>query len=195
MVEPTMAQHNRDEIEKGLATGGSASDGGVGARVLGTILTWQQEQKNGVFIIATANDVTSLPPEFLRAGRFDSMFFVDIPTESERASIFKAIITRYKRDPNQFDLDLLARKTQDFTGAEIEAAFVEAMIAAYGRNKQDPSNKDVLTCAKQIVPLSTTMGEKLTALREWAKSRARSASSISSEDAAPSGLNLDLDAE
>lgn len=169
------------EIEKGLASGSGQADGGVSARVLGTILTWQQEQKKGVFVIATANDVSALPPELLRKGRFDDLFYVDIPTASERAEIMGAIVKRYKRDPEQYDLAAIGATAAEFTGAELEAAWQGAMFRAFNdttdEKRREPTTADIIEEIGKIVPLARTMGEKLDKLRDWAQKRARAASS------------------
>ena len=115
---------------------------------------------------------------------------MDIPSAKDRADIFAAIIRRYKRDPKKYDIPVLVRHSEDFTGAEIEQVFIEAMVVAYGR-KQEPTEADIVTAAKEIVPLARTMGEKLGALRDWAKERARYASSQEDNQAMGAGTNLD----
>lgn len=169
-----------DEIEKGISAGGGETDGGVSARVLGQILTWMQEQRGGVFVYATANDVSKLPPELLRKGRFDELFALDLPTQEERAEIFAAVIRRSKgRDPARFDLGALAAATAGFCGAEVEAAWNAALYRAFPE-RREPTAADILAAAGTIVPLEKTASEKIEALRRWARERARPASSRSS---------------
>jgi AAA+ superfamily predicted ATPase len=165
-----------DEIEKGLAGGssGGASDGGAASRVLGTFLTWMQETTAKVFVVATANKIEHLPPELLRPGRFDAIFFVDLPDEAARAEIFGIQLTRRGRDPKGYDLAAMAKATKGFSGAEIEFAVIEALFDAFHQNR-DVKSEDVLISAKAIVPLSITYEEELGKLRSWAKTRARAA--------------------
>ncbi|WP_158881051.1 AAA family ATPase [Rhodanobacter sp. L36] len=157
-----------DEIEKGLAGGGD--DGGVSRRVLGYLLTWMAERKAKVFVVATANAVDELPAELLRKGRFDEIFFVDLPTEPVRADIFAMHLTRRKLDPTTFDLPALAQTADGFSGAEIEQAIVSALYDAAGNNT--PLDQATLIAAlKQTRPLSVLMREKVEALRTWAQGR------------------------
>jgi ATP-dependent 26S proteasome regulatory subunit len=167
-----------DEIEKGLSGSKSsgASDGGTSARVFGTLLSWMQEKTAPVFIVATANDVSQLPPEFLRKGRWDELFFVDLPNPEERRAIWEIQIAKYGRNPGDFDLVQLARATEGLTGSEIEAVFTEALHDTFdiGAEPTDLSIASVLTT---FVPLSEMMKEQLSSLRAWAKGRARPATS------------------
>jgi ATP-dependent 26S proteasome regulatory subunit len=165
-----------DEIEKGLAGGGGGgdSDGGAASRVLGTFLTWMQETTARVFVVATANKIEHLPPELLRQGRFDAIFFVDLPDETARAEIFGIQLTRKGRDPKGYDVAALAKATPGFSGAEIEYAVIEAMFDAFHQNR-DVTTEDLVASAKRIVPLSVTYEEELGKLRSWAKTRARAA--------------------
>lgn len=166
-----------DELEKGLAgTGGSGvSDSGTTARVFATFLTWMQEKTKPVFLIATANDVSALPPELLRKGRFDEIFFVDLPDQKEREDIFSIHLKKRKRDPAKFDLRELAKKTKGFSGAEIEQVVVAALYVAFEADR-DIETQDLLQEASQQVPLSRMMAEEIDELRTWARMRTRPAS-------------------
>ena len=166
-----------DEIEKGFA--GSMAEGhdtGVSARVLGTFLTWLQEKKKPVFVLATANSIRNLPPELLRKGRFDELFFIDLPTAPERAAIFRVHLARRRRDPSLFDLATLAAASDGYTGAEIEQAINEALHDAYADGRREPTSADLSAALKEIVPIAVTMRESIQAMRRWAESRARRAS-------------------
>jgi len=158
-----------DEIEKGLAAG-SEADSGVSQRLRGTFLRWMQDRREGVFIVATCNEVNLLPPEFLRRGRFDEVFFVDLPSETEREQIFVLHLTRRRRDPKRFDVAELAAASEGFSGAEIEAAVVGALYRAFGR-KSEITEGDILAEIRGTVPLSRTRAEDIARLREWAKGR------------------------
>jgi SpoVK/Ycf46/Vps4 family AAA+-type ATPase len=159
-----------DEIEKGFAQGGE-SDGGVAQRMLGTFLRWMQERTSSVFLVATSNDVSHLPPEFLRKGRFDEIFFVDLPGEPEREAIFGSHLTKRHRDPSKFDLKALGAASEGFSGAEIEAAVVGALYRAFAANT-DVTTDSIVTELKGTVPLSRSRAEDITALRSWASQRA-----------------------
>jgi SpoVK/Ycf46/Vps4 family AAA+-type ATPase len=166
-----------DEIEKGLAGLGSSnlSDGGTTARVIGTFLTWMQEKTQPIFVVATSNDISALPPELLRKGRFDEIFFVDLPSRLERKAIFDIHIERRKRRARDFDLDVLADATRGFSGAEIEEAVVSGLFLAFER-KRDLTGTDLLEAIGATIPLSVVMEEKISKLREWARLRTRAAS-------------------
>ena len=166
-----------DEIEKAMqgATSGSA-DGGVSADALGAILSWMQERQGEAFVVATSNDVEGLPPELLRKGRFDEIWFIDAPTLIERKQIMAASLRQYKRDPSTIDLDEIARATAGFTGSEIAQLVPEAMFAAFNDGERAVDTEDVLIAAATVVPLTVMAKEKITKLREWAKQRARYAS-------------------
>jgi len=157
-----------DEIEKGLAVGDD--DDGLSRRVLGTLLTWMSERQNTVFIVATANEITRLPPEMVRKGRFDEIFFVDLPSARNRREIFSIHLGKRCLDPAKFDLDELAKSTEGFSGSEIEQAIVSAMYTAHaqGRALRQP---DLLAEIQQTRPLSVVMAEKVTEIREWAAER------------------------
>lgn len=158
-----------DELEKAFATGGS-DDGGVSQRVLGTFLAWLQDRRSEVFTVATANDVSRLPPEFLRKGRFDEVFFVDLPDNDSRRAIFQIHLRKRSQDPASFDLDRLVTAADGFSGAEIEQAIVSALYTAF-------AGQAVLTSdlvAREIAstrPLSTVMAERVQSLRDWAAGR------------------------
>ena len=158
-----------DEIEKALGQGDN--DGGTSQRVFGTFLAWLQEKKESVFVIATANDISNLPPELLRKGRFDEIFFVDLPSRETRARIFDVHLRRRKRDPAGFDLDRLAELSEGFSGAEIEQAVVSALYTAFDE-EVDIDTERVAAEIELTNPLSVTMAEKLQALRAWAHDRA-----------------------
>lgn len=166
-----------DEIEKALAgASGPAGDGGVSADALGTILSWMQEKTAAVFVVATANDIRALPPELLRKGRFDEMFFVDLPTTPERAEIVKAALAQYGRAADGIDVKLLADATAGFTGAEIAALVPDALFTAFADGARPLNTDDLSKAASTVVPLSKTAAERLNQLREWAQGRARMAS-------------------
>lgn len=158
-----------DEIEKGLSQGNN--DGGTSQRIFGTFLSWLQEKKENVFVIATANDISALPPELLRKGRFDEIFFVDLPGAKVRQEIFSVHLRRRKRDPKNFDLEALAESSEGFSGAEIEQSIVSALYQAFSE-KRDIDTQSIVAELQGTRPLSVTMAEKLQALRSWAHDRA-----------------------
>jgi SpoVK/Ycf46/Vps4 family AAA+-type ATPase len=166
-----------DEIEKGLSGAASSnfSDAGTAARVFATFTTWLQEKTKPVFVISTANDVSLLPPEIMRKGRFDEIFFVDLPNLEERIEIFRIHLSKRKRDPREFDLEFLAQYADGFSGAEIEQAIISALYDAF-EEERPLTTDDILRNIKETVPLSRTMAERISALRRWAESRARYAS-------------------
>lgn len=166
-----------DEMEKGFSGLGSSgqTDGGTTARVFGTFLTWLQEKKSPVFVVATCNNVSQLPPELLRKGRFDEIFFVDLPTKDERKQIFQIHLERKKRDVKKFDLDKLAELTKDFAGSEIEEIVVAGLYDAFDSG-HDLTQKNLESVISGMIPLSQTMGDQIKATRDWAKIRARRAS-------------------
>lgn len=168
-----------DEVEKALAgaTQGAA-DGGVSSDVLGFVLSWMQERQGEAFVVATANDVTSLPPELLRKGRFDEIWWVDLPNETERRDIFAAALRANGRDGIKVDLGKLAEAANGFTGAEIAATIPEALFTAFADGAREPTTADLLDAARDVVPLSKIASEKIKALREWAQGRARSAAKV-----------------
>jgi SpoVK/Ycf46/Vps4 family AAA+-type ATPase len=166
-----------DEIEKALAGIQSSgyADSGVTARVFATLNTWMQEKTHPVFVVATANDISALPPELLRKGRFDEIFFVDLPAEEEREEIFSIHLRKRGRNPEEFDLDDLAEESAGFSGAEIEQAAISALYTAFEQDRE-LTTEDIQTALKQTVPLSITMREDIGLVRRWAKGRARPAS-------------------
>jgi ATP-dependent 26S proteasome regulatory subunit len=168
-----------DEIEKGLSGSGSSniSDAGTAARVFGTFITWLQEKTKSVFVIATANDITQLPPELLRKGRFDEIFFVDLPGQEERKDIFRIHLEKRRRSADDFNLSRLQQFSDGFSGAEIEQAIIAALYDAFEHGRPLTTD-DVVKNLQETVPLSQTMAEHIAALREWSKTRARSASGV-----------------
>ncbi|MDX9723923.1 MAG: AAA family ATPase, partial [Myxococcota bacterium] len=166
-----------DEIEKGFSGTRSSgqTDGGTSARVFGSFITWLQEKSSPVFVIATANDVSMLPPEMLRKGRFDEIFFVDLPNPRERRSIIEIHIARRGRKPANFDIDKIVAATQGFSGSEIEQAVISALFDAYD-SKRDIDTEGLIRSCTEIIPLSYQMKERIDYMRDWAKSRARRAS-------------------
>ena len=163
-----------DELEKVFAGSGpdsASADAGVSSRLLASFLSWMQERKPAVFVAATCNNVTVMPPELIRKGRFDELFFVDLPSTAERKQIFSIQLTKRKRNPAGYDLDQVAAAAQGFSGAEIESAVQTALYAAFAR-KQELSNEDLLTALSSTVPLSITRAEEIAQLRAWAKDRA-----------------------
>lgn len=174
-----------DELEKGFSGTQSSgmSDGGTTSRVFGTFLTWMQDKQAAAFVVATSNDVTSLPPELLRKGRFDEIFFIDLPAVEERKQIFTIHLRKRKREPEEFDLEALAEATPGFSGAEIEAVVVEALYDAFDETKELTTDS-IIAAAHHTVPLSVTMQERIEDLRIWAATRARAASSDKPEDMA-----------
>jgi len=164
-----------DELEKGFGGIGGSGDSGTTMRTFATFLTWMSEKTAAVFIVATANDVSALPPELLRKGRFDEIFFVDLPDGPEREQIFSIHLKKKKRDVTKFNLKTLSKATDGFSGAEIEQVVVGALFVAFDAGR-DLMQKDLLTEAKSVVPLSVMMAEEIDELRTWAKMRTRPAS-------------------
>ncbi len=159
-----------DEIEKGFAASAGESDGGVSQRVLGTFLTWMQERKSTCFLAATANDIYRLPPEFLRKGRFDEIFFVDLPDQEIRRSLFAIHLKKRGLNPESFDCNALAEKAADFSGAEIEQAVISALYRASSK-KEPVSTCHILEQIGLTKPLALLKQEEISALRDWAKER------------------------
>ncbi len=185
-----------DEIEKGLAGVQSSgyADSGVTARVFATLNTWMQEKTKPVFVVATANDISQLPPELLRKGRFDEIFFVDLPVESERKDIFAIHLRKRNRKPAEFELDRLAAESTGFSGAEIEQAIISALYAAFEGGREITTN-DIVVALKQTVPLSVTMREDINLVRRWAKGRARPASALGLADVELEGAADETDGQ
>lgn len=160
-----------DEIEKAFASAASQStDGGLSKRMFGTLLTWMQEHREPVFLVATANDIEALPPELLRKGRFDEIFFVDLPNKAARELIVGIHLRKRKRDPIGFDVPALAEAMRGFSGAEIEAAVVAGLTMAFSE-KREPTTADILKATRETKPLSVTSAEKIERLREWGRER------------------------
>ena len=171
-----------DELDKAFAGGGGSgdSDGGTSGRIFGSFLTWMQEKKSPVFVMATANRVERLPGEFLRKGRFDEIFFVDLPSSAERQAIFKIHLGKRRSEINRFDLEQLTKVSDGFSGAEIEQAIIAAMYDAFAQDREF-TQLDIIAAIKATLPLSRTMTEQVTALRDWAGQRARPASASVAE--------------
>jgi SpoVK/Ycf46/Vps4 family AAA+-type ATPase len=171
-----------DELDKAFAgaAGSADSDGGTSSRVFGSFLTWMQEKTSPVFVMATANRVERLPGEFLRKGRFDEIFFVDLPNAEERQEIFSIHLKKRRREIERFDIAQLANVSDGFSGAEIEQAIIAAMYEAFAQNREF-SQLDIIAAIKATLPLSRTMTEQVTALRDWARRRARPASDFDAE--------------
>jgi AAA+ superfamily predicted ATPase len=163
-----------DEIEKALAHGGM--DSGTSTRVFGTVLTWMQEKTAPVFVVATANDISRLPPELLRKGRFDEIFFLDLPSPAERREILAVHLRKRHREPAAFDLDRLARESEGYVGAELEQAILDAMYVGFNAGREF-TTEDVSAAVRRQVPLAVSQRETIGALRAWLKEgRAQSAS-------------------
>ena len=171
-----------DELDKAFAGGGGSgdSDGGTSGRIFGSFLTWMQEKKSPVFVMATANRVERLPGEFLRKGRFDEIFFVDLPNSAERKDIFNIHLGKRRSEINRFDLEQLTKVSDGFSGAEIEQAIIAAMYDAFAQDREF-TQLDIIAAIKATLPLSRTMTEQVTALRDWAGQRARPASASVAE--------------
>jgi SpoVK/Ycf46/Vps4 family AAA+-type ATPase len=159
-----------DEIEKAFG-GQESGDSGTSSRIFGTFLSWLNDKKESVFVIATANDISRLPPELLRKGRFDEIFFVDLPDEEVRKEIFAVHLGRRDRPVQAFDLEALAAATEGFSGAEIEQVVLSALYSAFSLG-EDLSDALLIEEARTTRPLSVTMGEKIEELRSWARDRA-----------------------
>ncbi len=160
-----------DEIEKGFASSATQSvDGGLSQRMFGTLLTWMQEHEAPVFLIATANNIEGLPPELLRKGRFDEIFFIDLPSKTVRRQIFGIHLTKRGRNPDDFDLAALAEASDGYTGAEIEQAIIAALHAAFADDAEIDTQR-VLDSLRASPPLSVTMAERMERLRQWARGR------------------------
>lgn len=161
-----------DEIEKAFASAGTSgeADAGLSQRLLATLLTWMQDREGGVFLVATSNNINALPPEMLRKGRFDEIFFVDLPNPAERTALFVLHLKKRQRDPAKFDLPALVAATDGFSGAEIEAVILSGLYTAFDR-KQDLSTAILVEEIKGTEPLSVTRAEDVQAIREWAHSR------------------------
>ncbi len=181
-----------DEMEKALAHGGL--DSGTSTRVFGTILTWMQEKSAPVFVVATANDIASLPPELLRKGRFDEIFFLDLPSEEERKEIFSVHLRKRRRIPQDYALDELSKASQGYVGSEIEQAIIDAMYLGFNDGQREFTTQDILSAVQKQVPLSVSQRETIQTLRNWLREgRAQSASYREIEEAANSFVQIQLD--
>lgn len=182
-----------DEIEKAMggATQGAA-DGGVSADALGAVLQWMQDRAGSVFVVATANDVSKLPPELMRKGRFDEVFFVDVPNATERGAIVRTALRENGRDVDSIDSAAIAAATAEFTGAELAALVPDAMFSAFADGARPVTTADLITAARATVPLAKTASDRINALRQWAAGRARMASTPEVTNAANDRRALDL---
>jgi SpoVK/Ycf46/Vps4 family AAA+-type ATPase len=157
-----------DEIDKAFAGAEGRGDSGTTSRVFGTFITWMAEKASPVFVVATANNIQSLPPEMLRRGRFDEIFFVGLPSQEERKAIFSVHLSRLRpHNLNSYDLDRLAYETPDFSGAEIEQILIEAMHLGFSQNR-DFTTEDIVEAASQIIPLARTAQDQIRMLQDWA---------------------------
>ncbi len=164
-----------DEIEAGITRSGEKTSDSPASRIFGSFLTWMQEKQYPVFIAATANQIDLLPPEILRKGRFDEIFFVSLPSRKDRKEIFRIHLVHRHKDPDSFDLDSLAKNTEGLSGSEIEQVVVSALFEAYSKQKE-LDERELIIAASSIVPLSTTMREEISRLERWASDRAVAAS-------------------
>ncbi|MDR1933418.1 MAG: AAA family ATPase [Spirochaetales bacterium] len=182
-----------DEMEKGFSglSSSGMSDGGTTARVFGTFLTWLQEKTTPVFVVATSNNVSQLPPELLRKGRFDEIFYVDLPAKDEREEIFRIHLQKRGRGAEGFDLAAAAAKTGGFSGSEIEEVIVSALYDAFDQDSE-LLPRHIEAGIQAIIPLSQTMEEQIRGIREWAKLRARRASSIRWEEESGAVRQLEM---
>lgn len=165
-----------DEIEKAFASAGSSGDAGAGLsqRLLATLLTWMQARGSGVFLVATSNNITLIPPEMMRKGRFDEIFFVDLPGTEVRAALFELHLKKRGRDASTFDLSKLAAASEGFSGAEIEQAIIAGLYSAFAQ-KEQLTTEVLLAEIRSTQPLSVTRAEEVQSIRQWAKTRAASA--------------------
>ena len=166
-----------DEIEKAFSGGGDGQMHETSKHMMGTMLQWMNDRTSPAFIAATANDVTQLRPELLRKGRWDEMWFVDLPNDREREDIWKIQIRKFGRDPSKFNLPELSKVTSGFTGSEIEALFKESLFHCFDDGRAEPTVSVIEMLAGQTIPLSKTMEKEIEGLRSWAKNRARPATS------------------
>ena len=159
-----------DEVEKGIGgvESSNATDGGVTNRVFGTLLTWMQDKTDPVFTVCTANNILGIPPEFMRAGRFDEVFFIDLPNEAQREEVIEKLLRRKKRDPSQFDLDPIVSASKNYTPVEIEKGINNALFVAYAEGKRELRTDDIVDELQKFPPLYNSRREEIQALREWA---------------------------
>ena len=166
-----------DEMEKGLAGIGGTGDSGVATRVFGTLLTWMEEKKHPVFVVATANNIDQLPPELLRKGRMDEIFFVDLPTPRNRAEILMIHLAKRQRTPTDYDIPAVVLASDGFSGAELEEVVIDALYEAYSSTERTLKTGHLLNSARQIIPLSRSRARDIEALRQWATVNCRMAAS------------------
>ncbi len=179
-----------DEIDKAFAQGGL--DGGTSSRVFGSILTWMQDKSAPVFVVATANNIASLPPELLRKGRFDEVFFLDLPTEEERKQIFAVQLQKVKRPVHAYNIDLLSKESEFFVGAEIENAILDAMYLAFYDGQRPMVTEDIVRSLKKLIPLAESQKEQVGKLRDWLREgRAISASFANKKQALQKALHIE----
>ena len=172
-----------DELEKGLSSGAGSLDGGTSSRIFGSFLTWMSDKTAPVFVVCTANDVSRLPPELLRSGRFDGMFFADLPDLETRKEIIDIQLRKYKKGDVTFDLDSAAEATENFSGAELEGVLVSSMYDSFAAGNE-VSSAEFVAVARKTVPLFKTMQDKIESLREWARTRAQPANEVRGASAA-----------
>jgi len=166
-----------DEVEKAFAgASGPSGDSGVTKRVFGNFLTWLQERTKPVFVFATANSIDDLPREFRRRGRFDELFFIDLPTPAERKAILEVLLRKYGRKSARLITDALVKRLDRYTGAEIESVIVDAMYEAFDDDQRPLTAADLEAATARIVPLADQMRDEIEALRRWGKANARPAS-------------------
>jgi SpoVK/Ycf46/Vps4 family AAA+-type ATPase len=159
-----------DEIDKAFAGAQSSGDSGTTSRVLATFITWLSEKNSAVFVVATANNIDCIPPEILRKGRFDEMFFLGLPTREEREAIFTVHLKKYRPDAlESFQVQLLSELSKEFSGAEIEQVVIEAMRLGFNDNREF-NNEDILVTIQNLVPLARTKSKELDLLKEWSES-------------------------
>jgi SpoVK/Ycf46/Vps4 family AAA+-type ATPase len=176
-----------DELEKAFGSQGGL-DGGTSTRVFGTLLSWMQDKRAPVFIVATANDVSKLPPELLRRGRFDEIFFLDLPNSSEREEILKVHLRKVGRNPKDFDVKSVAGECENFVGAEIEQVVAKAMYRAFGDGGREFTTEDLLAGRRELIPLASSQRERIESLRDWLREgRALSASREADKPRGPRG--------
>jgi ATP-dependent 26S proteasome regulatory subunit len=183
-----------DELEKAMAQ--DSLDGGTSHRVFGTFLTWMAEKTAPCFVVATANDISRLPPELLRKGRFDEVFFLDLPTAAERRDIFEVHLKKRGRQPKDFDLKRLAQASEGYVGSELEQAVIDALYVAFNEGRRDLKTEDIVNALKAQVPLSVSQRETIENLRQWLREgRARAASlpeADKGDEPPPSTQSLDI---
>jgi AAA+ superfamily predicted ATPase len=175
-----------DEMEKALAHGGQ--DAGTSTRVFGSILTWMQEKKAPVFVVATANDISTLPPELLRKGRFDEIFFLDLPTVAERREIFAVHLRKRNRLPQDYDIVRLAQESDGYVGAEIEQAIIDAMYVGFNSGREF-TTEDISAALKRQVPLSVSQRETIDGLRDWLEAGRAQSASLPEDETPPAAAN------